>query len=75
MDETQQNEIVDMNPIGLMTGKCETIVLPEGLNKIKASLNTEHASLNIKYKIFDQEHAKTYGTIGNNPKKSDWAKL
>ena len=67
IDWTQHDEIVDMNPIGLMTSVCDTIVLPEGLDKIRAALNTEHANLNIEYKIFDEKHKITYGDIGTHP--------
>ena len=49
--DSRGNKLVEMNPIGLMTGNCDTIRLQEGLDEIKASLDTDNASMNIGYNI------------------------
>jgi len=50
--EAVDEEAYDMAPIGLMSGECEKLELPQGIDKIKATMNTLESSLSIKYKIF-----------------------
>merc|ERR1719336_1176455 len=60
-----------MTPIGLMSGECEKLDLPQGLDKIKATMNTLESSLSIKYKIFVTDLLQTYGEVTDE--KTTWS--
>jgi len=38
-EEVEVYDITPMTPIGLMSGDCEYLELPQGLDKIKATMN------------------------------------
>jgi len=59
-------EVYDMAPIGLMEGTCEPLELPEGLNKVKASLNSAESGVSIMYKIYDGVLKVEYGELNDN---------
>ena len=69
--EAIDEEAYDMAPIGLMSGNCEKLDLPQGLDRIKASMNAQESSLSIKYKIFDADLLQTYGEVTDD--KTTWA--
>lgn len=64
--EAVGEEAYDMAPIGVMTGDCEVLELPEGLDKIKASLNSADSGVSIMYKVFDGVLKETYGELNDN---------
>ena len=57
------SDLYEMQAIGQMTGECETLKLPDGLDRIKASLSPEESDLSIKYKVFSEVLSKVYGDI------------
>jgi len=69
--EAVDEEVYDMAPIGLMSGECEKLDLPQGLDKVKATMNSLESSLSIKYKIFDTDLLQTYGEFTNE--KTTWS--
>ena len=69
--EAADEEVYDMAPIGLMSGECEKLDLPQGLDRIKATMNTQESSLSIKYKIFDADLLQEYGEVTDA--KTTWA--
>ena len=69
--EAVDEEVYDMAPIGVMGGECDKLDLPQGLDRIKASMNTQESSLSIKYKIFDTDLLQTYGEVADE--KTTWA--
>jgi len=64
--EAVDEEVYDMAPIGVMTGDCEALELPEGLDKIKASLNSADSGVSIMYKVFGGALKETYGELNDN---------
>lgn len=42
-----------------MDGDCDTLFLPQGLDRIQASMNI--MSLMVRYKIYDIDEFATYG--------------
>lgn len=54
------SNFIELDPLGSMTGDCDTVKLPGDINKIKASKSAEEMS--IEYKIYGQLNEK-YGTI------------
>merc|ERR1719336_3633474 len=60
-----------MTPIGLMGGECEKLDLPQGLDKVKATMNPLESSLSIKYKIFDADLLQEYGEV--TEEKTTWS--
>lgn len=69
--EAVDEEVYDMTPIGLMSGECEKLDLPQGLDKVKATMNPLESSLSIKYKIFDTDLLQTYGEFTSE--KTTWS--
>jgi len=64
--EAVDEEVYDMAPIGVMAGDCEALELPEGLDKIKASLNSADSGVSIMYKVFGGALKETYGELNDN---------
>jgi len=62
----EEQELYDMAPIGVMAGDCEPLELPEGLDKIKASLNSADSGMSILYKVFGGALKETYGELNDN---------
>merc|ERR1712113_4246 len=63
-------EFIEMAPIGSMTGQCDWLELPEGLDKIKATLAPGATAVSIKYRIVDgpNEMTTAYGDLDQNNK-------
>ena len=62
-EEVELYDITPMTPIGLMDGDCELLELPQGLDKIKATMNGKESSVSIVYKIFNSNLRQIYGDI------------
>ena len=62
-EEVEVYDITPMTPIGLMSGDCEQLELPQGLDKIKATMNAQESSVSIVYKIFNANLRQIYGDI------------
>ena len=62
-EEIEVYDITAMTPIGLMSGDCEQLELPQGLDKIKATMNSQESSVNIVYKIFNANLRQVYGDV------------
>ena len=60
-NEAVDEELYDMAPIGLMSGQCDSLEIPEGLDKIKATMNTGNSTVSLVYKHFDTDLKRTYG--------------
>ena len=60
-NEAVDEELYDMAPIGLMSGQCDSLDIPEGLDKIKATMNTGNSTVSLVYKHFDTDLKRTYG--------------
>jgi len=52
-----------MNPIGPMTGDCEVLELPEGLDRITVTLDEAKAGLSIAYRVDGDVLDETYGKL------------
>jgi len=63
-------ELIEMAPIGSMTGQCDWLELPEGLDRIKATLTPGASAVSIKYRIVDgpNELTTAYGELDQNNK-------
>ena len=62
-EEVEVYDITPMTPLGLMSGDCEYLELPQGLDKIKATMNGQESSVSIVYKIFNANLRQIYGDI------------
>ena len=59
--EAVDEDVYDMAPIGLMSGQCDSLELPEGLDKIKATMNPGESSVSLTYKHFGTDLKQIYG--------------
>ena len=59
--EAIDEEVYDMAPLGLMTGQCDTLELPEGLDKIKATMNSRDSTVSLVYKHEGTDLKQKYG--------------
>ena len=69
-NEAVDEELYDMAPLGLMSGQCDSLEIPEGLDKIKATMNTGNSTVSLVYKHFDTDLKRTYGD--QNDGKTVW---
>jgi len=60
-EEAVDEDVYDMAPIGLMSGQCDSLELPEGLDKIKATMNSSESSVSLTYKHFGTDLKQIYG--------------
>ena len=61
--EAVGEETFAMDPIGPMTGDCETLELPEGLDSITVTLDESRAGLSVMYRIDGDVLDETYGKL------------
>ena len=59
--EAVDEDVYDMAPIGLMSGQCDSLELPEGLDKIKETMNPGESSVSLTYKHFGTDLKQIYG--------------
>ena len=64
--KTNANNFIKLDPLGSMTGNCDTVKLPGDVNKIKASKLA--GDMSIEYKIYGQLNQK-YGELDSTYSK------
>ena len=63
--EAIDEDVYDMAPLGLMSGQCVPLELPDGLDKIKATINSRDSTVSLVYKHDGTDLKQKYGDQGD----------